>query len=286
MLSAAAFFGSMAVGILLLAGFGRLLEAPVLMRTNYAGRSVPTSAGMIFAPAYCVVYVFIKLFTDVSSRHSFGLGGSLLILTLGMCLLGFLDDMLGDRGTRGFRGHFESLLKGRFTTGFIKALGGFFVALAASLPFSLHLWDAFLNAALIALCANLFNLLDMRPGRALKVLVPALGAVIAVTWRLGDAFIPYALSIGAVALVLLPGDLRERFMIGDAGSNVLGATVGLGLAAGLGVWWRLGLAVSFAVLNLLSERFSFSSAIEGNRVLAWLDGLGRKGETEPGANYN
>ena len=62
------------------------------------------------------------------------------------------------------------------------------------------------------------------------------------------------------------GDLTGKFMLGDAGSNVLGAVVGMGLAVGLGLYWRLGVLALLLVLNLLSERYSFTRLIDGNRA--------------------
>jgi len=285
-LTLAGFFCSLAITILFLAGSAPLLASPALKRVNYAGREVPTAAGFLFVPTFVTAYVLLRLLGGHGLRHVYGAGEGLLVLVTGMGFLGLLDDLLGDRGTSGFVGHLRSALRGKLTTGFLKALGGFLIAVAASFPISAHVWDLFINGAIIALAANLFNLLDMRPGRALKVFFPALGASIAVGWRLGDALVPYMFSVAATALVLMPGDLAERFMLGDAGSNVLGATVGFGLAAGAGLWWRVGLLAGFAALNLLSEKVSFSSVIEGNRALCWLDGLGRKGETGAGANYN
>jgi UDP-N-acetylmuramyl pentapeptide phosphotransferase/UDP-N-acetylglucosamine-1-phosphate transferase len=70
--------------------------------------------------------------------------------------------------------------------------------------------------------------------------------------------------------------MKEKFMIGDSGANVLGAVIGLGLVLGLSFWWRLGVLIFLVFLTALSEKFSFSRVIEGNRVLNWLDELGRK----------
>jgi len=284
-LSAAAFFGSFLAGVLFLVGCRSILACPNLARTNYANRQVPTSAGFIFVPVYLLVYVAIRLSEKAHATKLFAPGESLLILIIGMCLLGIIDDMLGDRDSRGFKGHLRALFKGDLTTGLIKAIGGLLIAAAASFWFSNHLWELALNVFLIALCANIFNLLDTRPGRALKVFFPLLAAAIALNWRMGDAFIPYLLSVGAVALVLLPGDLRERFMLGDAGSNVLGATVGLALALGAGKWWKLGLVILLGSLNLLSERYSFSRLIESKRALRWADLLGRKGHGQDKVKY-
>lgn len=284
--AAAVFLGSLAAGVLILAGLRPMLEHRVLRRVNYSGREVPTSAGILFVPVYLLVYVVARAFDQFPQRVMFGPAESLLVLVVGMCFLGLLDDVLGDSEVSGFKGHIGAAFKGRMTTGFVKAMGGFLVALAASLPLSPHPWELFLNAALIALFANLFNLLDMRPGRSLKVFFPVLAGVVALNWDLLDTFVPYLLSIGAVALALLPGDLDERFMLGDAGSNVLGATLGLSVAVGAGKWWKLGVLVFLALLNVMSERYSFSRVIRSNRVLNWMDSLGRKGERAEEANYN
>lgn len=285
MLAAAMFVGSIAVGELLLLGSRGVLGSPSLERVNYAGRKVPTAAGLLFVPACLVAFAAARLFENGRALPVFGFRESLLVLVIGMCFFGLLDDLVGDRDARGFRGHFSALFRGRVTTGMLKAAGGFLVALVASFPFSPSILDLLLNAALISLCANLFNLLDMRPGRAIKVFIPSMVAVVAVSRDLGDAFVPYALSVGAVALVLFPGDLKGKYMLGDAGSNVLGATVGMGLAVGLGAWWRLGLLILVVALNVLSEKISFSRLIAKSRALSWLDALGRKGESGPGANH-
>jgi len=284
LLSLALLLGSAAAGIFFLYACGPVIEHPFLKRDNFLGREIPGSVGFVFSLSYVLVYVLVIVFEKERPLVWIGPKESLLILVLGMCFLGLLDDLLGSRETRGFKGHVREAVRRRFTTGFLKALGGFLLAIAASAPFSRHIWELFLNGALIALCANLFNLLDMRPGRALKVFFPLLAGVIALNWSLENAFIPYLLSVGAVAIVLFPGDMSGRFMLGDSGSNVLGATVGFGIAIGAGTWWKLGVMVLFACLNLLSEKYSFSRIISSNRVLNWLDSLGRKGEKDPGAN--
>ncbi|MCJ7652844.1 MAG: hypothetical protein MUO75_03965 [Actinobacteria bacterium] len=286
LLSLALFLGSAAAGILFKLTCRPIIEHSTLKKSNYLGQDIPGSVGFIFALSYVLVYVLVIVFEKERPQAWFGPRESLLILVLGMCFLGLIDDLLGSRDAAGFKGHVKEAIRGRFTSGFLKALGGFLLAVAASAPFSQHIWELFLNGALIALCANLFNLLDVRPGRALKIFFPLLAGMIALNWRLENAFIPYLLSVGAVAIVLFPGDIRGKFMLGDSGSNVLGATIGLGIAVGAGLWWRLGVLVLLVCLNLLSEKYSFSRIISKNRVLNWLDSLGRKGEKAPGANYN
>jgi UDP-GlcNAc:undecaprenyl-phosphate/decaprenyl-phosphate GlcNAc-1-phosphate transferase len=310
------FLGSLAAGIVFLFAFKNILESEGLERTNYRGVRLPTGAGIVFVPVFLLTWIVSQVYY-IGHRPIWGaqakpgylsLGpgmNTMLVLVLGMCLIGLLDDVAGDRGARGFKGHFSEAIRGRFTTGFMKALLGFAVALVAlqtqflvvgGMSFQDYCrW--LVSAAVIALTANLFNLLDLAPGRALKVFFPALGLCVGLTMRFEaigvgagagtllplSFYVAPAMSVAAVALVLFPGDLREKFMMGDAGANVLGAVVGLGLVLGLGFWWRLGVLLFLVLLTLISEKFSFSRAIEGNRVLNWLDELGRQRREPPGS---
>ncbi len=286
MLAGALFAGSLIAGIALLHAIRPMLNSPALSRVNYAGRTLPVAAGILFPVVYVPAYVVVLLTESRATGARFGFRESMLLLVIGMCLLGLADDVAGDREASGFKGHFRALLKGRLTTGMVKAAGGFVLAMAASFPLSPRWWEVFLNAAVIALAANLANLLDLRPGRTLKVFVPLLAATAALNWREPRSVMPYLLSVEAVALVLLPGDLHERFMLGDAGSNVIGAAVGLGVAAGAGSWWKLGALAFLALANAVSEKYSFSRVIESNRVLNRIDSLGRKGHVANGDNNN
>lgn len=303
--------GSLAAGTVFLFAFRGILQGEGFQRTNYRGVRLSTGAGIIFVPSFLVVWIVSEVYYtaarvtwgQMAQPGYFGLGSGMnvmLVLVLGMSFVGLLDDVAGDEGARGFKGHFSEALKGRFTTGFMKAVMGFMVALAALLPVFIivdrmsyqHYGELILAAAVIALCANLFNLFDLAPGRALKLFFPALGLCVGLTLRhevIGEAvpwgslafYVIPAMAVAAVALVLFYGDLRERFMMGDAGSNVIGAVIGLGLVLGTSFWWRVGVLVLLLVLNLLSEKLSFSSVIASNRVLSWLDSLGREGESEP-----
>ena len=77
------------------------------------------------------------------------------------------------------------------------------------------------------------------------------------------------------AVLLLPYDLREMAMLGDAGSNALGALLGLNSVkrfTGRGQWVAIG---ALAGLTLLGERKSIGAWIERTPGLSWIDGLGR-----------
>jgi hypothetical protein len=161
--------------------------------------------------------------------------------------LGLADD-LWSGPERGFRAHVRS---GR-TTGVLKLIGIPAIGLVATRRLS--------GALLVALAANTLNQLDTRPGRALKAY---LAAALAVEAPVG------------IAVLLLPYDLREMAMLGDAGSNALGGLLGLKSVerfTGRGRWVAIG---ALAGLTLLGERTSIGAWIERTPGLAWVDRLGR-----------
>ena len=161
--------------------------------------------------------------------------------------LGLADD-LWSGPERGFRAH----LRGGRTTGILKLLGIPAVGLIATRRLS--------GALLVGLAANALNQLDTRPGRALKAYL--------------FAALPLDAPLG-IAVLLLPYDLREMAMLGDAGSNALGAMLGLKSVerfTGRGRWVAIG---ALAGLTLLGERTSIGALIERTPGLAWVDRLGR-----------
>jgi hypothetical protein len=162
--------------------------------------------------------------------------------------LGLADD-LWSGPERGFRGH----LTARRTTGVLKLVGIPLVGLLATRKLS--------GALLVGLAANFLNQLDTRPGRALK------------------AYLAAAPLVGApagTAVLLLPYDLREQLMLGDSGSNALGAMLGLSSVSrltGTSRWLAIG---TLAGLTLLGERRSLGELIERTPGLRTLDRLGRQ----------
>jgi hypothetical protein len=161
--------------------------------------------------------------------------------------LGLADDLWsGDE--RGIRAH---LAAGR-TTGVLKLAGIPVVGLVATRSLS--------GGLLVAGWANLMNQLDTKPGRALKAY--ALAAV-----ALGAPLEP--------AVLLGPYDLRERVMLGDAGSNALGALLGLKSVERIHGWGRWAAVVAIAGLNVAGERRSLGELIEKTPLLRELDAWGR-----------
>ena len=253
-----------------------IFEAPAFRHANWRGRDVPTAVGLLLA----VVAVFVEAGRAVASATGGGRGTAtarLLVLSavLGFTLLGAADDLLGDADVRGFRGHLRALARGRPTTGVLKAAGGAALALAVVGPTAgrapLRLLG---DAALVALAANLGNLFDRAPGRAIKVGFAAFAAL-AVVGRPRAALDGVAVVAGAAA-GLLPDDLGERLMLGDAGANALGGALGLGAVLALGPGARTATLAAVAALNVAGEVVSFSRVIDAVPPLRALDRAGRR----------
>jgi UDP-N-acetylmuramyl pentapeptide phosphotransferase/UDP-N-acetylglucosamine-1-phosphate transferase len=207
-----------------------------------------------------------------------------MLAALSAGALGSYDDLAGSGSSRGLRGHFDALARGEVTTGAVKVLGIGAAGLLAGALVQRKPADKLLAGIVIAGSANLVNLLDLRPGRAIKAGLIA-GAPVALA-RSGSgsgergpgrrgAGVLAAGSMGAAA-ALLPEDLGERAMLGDAGANALGAALGVAAAAGSG---RVGLllrAASIIGLTLASEKVSFTKVIAASPPLNAIDMLGRR----------
>ncbi len=201
-------------------------------------------------------------------------GVALAVAAAGAAAFGAYDDLAGSGDRRGFRGHLGALRRGEVTTGAVK-LGGIGVTgmLSAALAGG-SLADVVINAGLVAGGANLLNLFDLRPGRAIKVAV-ASGALIAAGGSRSGSGVTAPLAAG---LALLREDLGEQAMLGDCGANALGAMLGAA-AAGLPRPARVALLAGITGLTAASERVSFTKVIDRTPALHRLDMLGRPGGT-------
>jgi UDP-N-acetylmuramyl pentapeptide phosphotransferase/UDP-N-acetylglucosamine-1-phosphate transferase len=227
-------------------------------------------------------------------------GGVAAISAAGVA--GFADDLAGDALAKGLRGHLRELARGRVTTGFAKlalitagaavfAAGEEFGAAGArgaggargpggvgaaghgrpAARLAGQLWRAGVDTVLVAGAANLANLLDLRPGRALK----AAGAPAALIAARGGPGAQLAAGVVGTVLAAAPADLTERVMLGDTGANALGAAVGVAAARSLRPGPRAVAALAVAGLTLASEKVSFSRVIAGDPVLRRIDSCGR-----------
>jgi UDP-GlcNAc:undecaprenyl-phosphate GlcNAc-1-phosphate transferase len=216
----------------------------------------------------------------------------------GALAFGLIDDLAGSGKRRGLRGHLGALAHGEVTTGTVKLGGlaatGFAASTLGSTAIGVTVTgdttsgratDVLINAGLIAGGANLLNLFDLRPGRAIKVAVLS-GGLIAVGSAVtggpesrnggrAAGLVAVAAPLGA-SLALLPEDLGERAMLGDAGANALGAMLGAAAARSLPRPARIGLLAGIVALTVVSEKVSFTRVIERTAPLRRLDMLGRR----------
>ncbi|GAA1774764.1 hypothetical protein [Luedemannella helvata] len=271
-----------------LAGISRTAGARALDRVNHRGEPVSLAAGPAFALAASATAG-----AGAAVEGSPRLAAASLVAGLGCGAVGLYDDIVGARpdqkGDKGFRGHLAALREGRVSSGLVKiaGVGAAGLVAAALLPTTDRRGrrrrglgravDVALGAGVIAGTANLYNLLDLRPGRALKA-----GLIVGVPLAAGPGGAPAAGTVGAAA-GLLPDDLGERVMLGDSGANSLGALLGVALAARTGRLGRAGLFAGLVALTAASEKVSFTKVIERTPVLRELDALGRRPATGAGA---
>jgi len=255
-----------------------------LTQKNYRGTPVAFPAGIAILIAAFLALVPLSLIDELTDADVFRPGvETALVYVTGVALLGLLDDLIGSgvlarqtataAGPRGWRGHTRALAAGRLSTGAIKAAGSLGLALYVLRDGGRTKPEYLLAVALVVLTTNLFNLLDLRPGRSAKALV-LLGSVLTLASMDVDPLWALGLFVGPI-LALLPLDLRERGMLGDTGSNAIGAVAGLWLVLTLSTTAQ---AIALAVVLLITvygEFRSISSLIDRTPGLRHLDSLGR-----------
>lgn len=264
---------ALAAAIVLTPPILRHLSDEGLVRENYRRELLPFPGGVAIVAAALVALVPLAALQQLADadllRPELGL---VAIYALGVAFLGLVDDLLAGR-PRGWRGHGGEVLRGGFSTGALKAVGSLGLALFALSGQGYDDGRYLLSVALLVLATNLFNLLDLRPGRAAKGFVLLAAGLTLGAWDLAPL---WALGLFA-APVVVAGlyDLRERTMLGDTGANLIGGLAGLWLVLTLD---PLGQAIALAVivaLTVYGEFRSLSRLIERTPLLRDLDSIGR-----------
>ncbi len=272
----------------LLAAVCAAVLAPTLLRTladgghvkaNYRGRELPFPYGVLVLAAALVALIPLMLLEVLASAELFHPElWPLAVYALGVLALGLIDDTLGEPGEgrptqRGWRGHSAALMRGELSTGALKAAGSLALALLAMSWLGLSDGRWLLAVAVLVLATNVFNLLDLRPGRSTKAFV-LLGLGLGIgsgsprqLWSLG--------LFAGPALVAGLYDLRERAMLGDTGANLLGALAGLWLVLALSEVGQVIALVLLAAITIYGEVRSISGFVERTPGLRQLDSFGR-----------
>lgn len=250
--------------------FKNLLIESNVLRPNYKKDMIPVSMGIVFLPMIIINGIILAFFTkeDKNLLYLF----MFIFGLISMFFAGVLDDIIGNRDVSGLKGHFKSLLKGSLTTGGFKALFGGFVGIIISIAVSKNIGDIIINTLIIALSTNLMNLLDLRPGRAIKVYL-TISTVL---------FLTLTGYVKSLILLIVPNvlayfnyDLKARAMMGDTGSNVLGISIGMLVIMGYSMKFRIGWLVFLVLIHILTEKYSLTKIIEKNKFLNFIDKLGR-----------
>lgn len=272
-----------------------MLKTADFTETNYRNEKIPIGMGLLFVIISPILIILIGKYMSLEYESfviSFGI--------VSMGLMGLMDDFLGTKDDKGFKGHIKALLKGRLTTGGLKAVSGFGIAFLISLSIDgllvngestgilssfgiaensdmlLNLGSVFniiLNTFMIALFTNIINLFDLRPGRACKayLFLMAISLIFAST----DAYYYIYVILFGVILGYIRKDLKALVMLGDTGSNAMGVSLGVVTAMSAPASFRIMMTVILIVLHLVSEFYSFTKIIEKVKPLKFLDQLGR-----------
>jgi UDP-GlcNAc:undecaprenyl-phosphate GlcNAc-1-phosphate transferase len=279
------------------------LQAGGHTRLNYRERPLPFPFGVLIVAAALIALIPLVLLARLAGSEVFH--PELLpiaLYALGVAVLGLIDDTLGEASAgssvisgaieqparygvdpldrpaarpapRGWRGHARAALRGELSTGTLKATGSLGLALFAMSFEGLSKPRWLLAVGVLVLATNAFNLLDLRPGRAIKAFV-LLGA--GLTLGSLDARPLFSLGLfAAPALVAGLYDLRERAMLGDTGANLLGALAGLWLVLTLSGTGQLIALALLAGVTVYGELRSISGFIERAPGLRTLDSWGR-----------
>lgn len=247
-----------------------MLESCGLIRKNYRGEMIPVGMGIAFIPALMVNSAILTYFNIEHDRLL--LIFVLLFAVMAMVFAGIMDDAIGNRDVTGLKGHFLSMFKGRLTTGGFKAVLGGFIGIVVSAAVADNILGVVVGTLVVALATNFMNLLDLRPGRAIKVylIISILVLIFA-----GD-------FNRQLYMLLLPGvvsyfifDLKALSMMGDAGSNVLGVFIGVMIVISFSIQVQLVCLVGLIAIHVLTEKYSLTKLIEQNSVLNFIDKLGR-----------
>jgi UDP-GlcNAc:undecaprenyl-phosphate GlcNAc-1-phosphate transferase len=239
-----------------------------LTKPNFKGKEIPVGMGIIL-PLSTVLLVPLSFGSEATLEYL--LQAAILLL---ISLAGWRDDQKGNDEAKGLKGHLQLWWnKGKWSTAMSKAATAMVIAMGVSLLNSSSLLLFILHIVLLLLFTNFINLLDLRPGRALKVFFMNVIILVVIYPQ-----IPIILwiPISVAALFLLIRDLGEQIMIGDAGSNCLGMALGYWTVLYASIELKTILAILLIAVHVYAEKRSITGLIRRIPFLHWIDMLGAK----------
>lgn len=233
---------------------------------NYRGIKVITGAGIVFLFA-CLLSSIILLLHE----PSIDICVFIIVSTL-VSLLGIMDDYLGDNNAKGIKGHINTILRGEMSTGAIKAILGIFTGLIVSIIYYDRIFEIIINTSIFALCINFFNLLDLRPGRTIKTFIMSI--VLFLFFNNSDFIWMFYPMLGVLSVYIF-GEMREVYMLGDSGANLIGGIMGLFIIRSMTTNWKIIILSFLIIIHLFAEFNSISACIKKNPILRFIDNIGR-----------
>jgi UDP-N-acetylmuramyl pentapeptide phosphotransferase/UDP-N-acetylglucosamine-1-phosphate transferase len=265
---------SLASAALALAGLALLRGERRPTAVNHRGKRLRVVLGMATAFAVIVLAAFAYVVSGHwrAFRHAGALGAWYWLAVTAVFLAGWYDDLHPGRG-RGLGGHLGQLARGRITPGTVKLAAIVAASLVVAFASTAGAARIAVGVPVMAGCANLWNLLDVRPGRSVKFFLLVAAVLAPFAARHGPLVIPSAFG---AAFLVLPIDLAERAMLGDSGSNLLGFLIGAAVFLTLPVWALVVVLLGVLFLHYVAETMTLSRAIEAVPALRWFDGWGRR----------
>ncbi|MEW6203296.1 MAG: hypothetical protein AB1546_15060 [bacterium] len=247
------------------------------LRVNFRGEMIPSSAGIGFVLLFLIEKLITTTILPSGEQNIFAY--IILILVIGFGFLGLMDDFFAKREKGGITGHLRELTRqGTVSTALFKA---FFALVLCTIVFkSIMKNEGLLPVLVVSMSANSMNLLDVKPGRALKgfwLVFIFLAVFWQSSWNLPPMFLFTTFASFFVwTIVYALWDFRCRAMMGDVGSNVLGMILGLMVIWGFPSYMHVAALIFLIILHLIGEFYSISKIIEKFSFLRWLDNLGIK----------
>lgn len=250
---------------LLIYPLAQLLADGGALRKNFKGKEIPVAMGLVIG------FGILPSLLIYGSLFNGKIVPQLLILFFITMSVGLIDDLLGNHEVKGLKGHFNLLLKKKkLSSGALKAIIISTISLYFSLLISNNYFVWILNFFILVLITNLFNLLDVRPGRAIKVYF-LIGTVLVLTYTANN----YLLIMLSSVLAFSPWDLKGKAMLGDTGSNLLGMSIGISVLLNLNLTLKIILFIALSYVHWYTERNSLTKLIERVYFLQFIDNLGR-----------
>ncbi|SHH88671.1 UDP-N-acetylmuramyl pentapeptide phosphotransferase/UDP-N-acetylglucosamine-1-phosphate transferase [Caloranaerobacter azorensis DSM 13643] len=249
------FIFSFLISYFLIKIFYKLFKKNNFLFSNYKLKKIPSCMGIVFVITQTITSLLSLTLLEINHVIIF----YYLICMLFIAVISLLDDIIGNYKIKGFKGHISNLIRGNITTGALKAITGFICSFFISYFISNNLNELIINTIILVLSINFINLLDLRPGRAVKMTI-ILMIILLLSQPIVNTFI--LISALGFLIVYLPKDLKGIVMLGDVGANTLGWTLGVQLILSVNSIIKFIALILLIIIHIVAEKYSISKIIE------------------------